>query len=273
MVVKVLRRWGPENLGVVAAGLAFYIILSFAPLVALVLGFTGVIFEQSDVQQRIVFEVGQLTNQQAADAVKFILQNVRGFSRQDLVATIIGLVVLLWSASSLFLQLHKVFNHVFKAPPKNKHQVILTLERYGLALLLIVSLTLLIILAIFSETLWQGVQNTFAGVIREDIYFQIWRVFKFCLSTGVLGLVLAALYKYVPDMKVKWAAAWRGGLCASLLYAAGAAALSIYFASGIANSAFSAASSLIVVLVWVYFAAQVILLGAVITSELNDDEF
>jgi membrane protein len=182
----------------------------------------------------------------------------------NIIATVIGIATLILGASGVFGQLKDALNTIWEVKPKPNLGFMQTIkERFfsftmvlGTGFLLMVSLVISAAVAVFNEFL----RSFLPG---GDIVGQ---VVSFIVSLGVITLMFALLFKYLPDVKIAWSDVWIGALVTALLFTVGQFALSLYLGSGSVGTAFGAAGSLVVVLVWIYYSAQILFFGAEFTQ-------
>lgn len=269
---NIAKGWARHDLPLIAASLSFYVMLSITPLLAVVVGIAGLVAEQSAVQYQIVEQVRHLTGEDAASAMSFLLQNVRGFTARDLFSTVIGLGVVLWGSTNLFLQIQKAFNRIFEVSFDRERYLTSALERYVLAIFMLVGLSLLVVVSLFMEGITVTIANVLSTRIPQEIFNELWQLLRFTISVITISFIFSLLYKFVPHCKVTWLASFKGAVFAALMYGLGTLVVGAYFGTGIASSTFSFVSSLTVVLLWIYFASVILLLGALVARVNNPKE-
>ncbi|GLU33495.1 YihY/virulence factor BrkB family protein [Trinickia caryophylli] len=244
-----------------AAGIAFYSAFSLAPMLVMVIAVAGWFFGANAIRGEIFDDVHQLIGDDAAQAVQMIVANARTHSGTGGFAALVSFVALALGASATFAALNSALSIVWPVPAVSRtltSVVALVKVRLisfglvlGVAFLSIVSLVLDTVITFVGEWLWGGTPYAVAGDLLQ-------------LSFGlaVLALSFAALLKFLPDAHVPWRDAVTGGIVAALLFSGGKKVFALYLAhAGMAN-AFGAAGSLAALLMWLYFSAAVLLLGA-----------
>jgi membrane protein len=267
---RVWSIWAKERTSLIGAALSFYIILAITPLLAVIIGITGLIFEQAAVQSLIIQQLSQITSKEAVDAISYLLQNIKGFTSRDIITSAITVLIMLWGATNVFIQMQNALNIIFKALPNGKRTGLVTLERYVLSLFMLVGLGALILLSVVAETTITSFGDILRNILPDELYVTVWRTLKFVVAFTIVALLFAAIYKILPNARVRWADALKGALFAALLYAVGLLAVGMYFGSNILGSAYGAATSLIIILLSVYLAAQIFLLGAIYAKVSGD---
>ena len=256
-----LQDKGPQ----LGAALAYYTVFSLAPLILVLLAIVGLIFrhDPAGAWNKITQQMSYFLDQSTVQVVQNIAQKASQPGK-GLIATIIGVMLALFGASGMFGQLQDALNTIWgvKAKPGGgiwgfvRSRFLSFTMIGGVCFLLLVSLTLESVLKVFSHY----VQSVLPGgiVIAMTVYV----IFDF----GVIVLLFAMIFKFLPDVKIEWRDVWIGALMTAVLFGVGKWALGFYLGSGTAGSAYGAASSLITLLLWVYYSSQILLFGAEFTQ-------
>ena len=245
------------------AALAYYTVFSLAPLLVIVISVAGLIFGADAVSGAIFGQINGLMGADAAKGIQDLLSSVSKPST-GIIGTILGVVFLLVGATSVFGELQDALDRIWRAPARAKAGGLLTLLRtrllsfgmiLGIAFLLMVSLVTGAAIAAFGTWWgsWFGGWEVLAQVINA--------VIGFVMTTAVFALI----YKLMPRVKVSWGDVWVGAAVTALLFTAGRLLISLYIGKTNVASGFGAAGSVAVVFVWVYYSAQVFLVGAEFT--------
>lgn len=263
LIKQVATSWLDDYVPSMGAALAYYTMFSLAPLLLIVVSVAGLVFGEDAARGEIQAQLQDLMGERGAGAVQDLLSSVRD-PAESLTATAVGLVLLLVGATTVFAELQDALDRIWRVPGRLRKRGWLTLLRarlvaFGMILavgfLLIVSLVASATLATVSRHLgpvfggWQAmveVGNTVGG---------------FLLVAFMFGLI----YKVMPRQRVLVADVWLGALLAALLFTGGKYVIGAYIGQSDVASGFGAAGSLVVVLLWVYFSAQILLVGAEFT--------
>jgi membrane protein len=248
------------------AALAFYTIFAIAPLFVIVLAIAGFFFGEAAARQQLFDELHRLLGAEGGRAVESVIaagnrSHVGGW------ATLIALGTLFLGATGVFVQLQDSLNTVWnlrpkpgrKTGPKIRRLVKVRLTSFAMVLaigfILLVSLVVNAALAALGKYLnvWIPGQEVF------------WQVVNFLLSIGLVALLFAMIFKVLPDAKIAWRDVWIGALLTSVLFSLGKFLLSLYLGKSSIASVYGAAGSLVVILMWVYYSAQILLFGAEFT--------
>jgi membrane protein len=261
------QEWKDDHASQLAASLAYYTIFSLAPLLVIAIAVAGFLWQQATVEAQVMSQIQSLVG---ADGAKFVADLLKSASNpaQGIVATIAGLVTLLFGAIGVFNQLDTALNIIWdvkEEKAKNFLEAIkkAIVERFlsftmilGIGFLLLVSL---VISAGFSAT-QELVGNTFP--IPELIL----QLLNLIISIGVITVLFAMIFKYLPDVEIPWRHVWLGAFVTSILFSVGKLLIGLYLGNSAVASSFGAAGSLVLLLLWVYYSTQILFFGAEFTQ-------
>lgn len=246
-------EWINDNARRLGASVAFYTLLSLAPVLVIAVAVAAVIYGQEAAQGRLASEIQGIAGSDVARSIQEII--IRAYQpRTGVIATLLGLATLAFGASSIFVELHDAMNtiwHVSLPLDRSNAATIIRLIRdrfYSFATVLGIGFLLLISLVL----------NAWIAAMRIAVP----RAATFMILYLVTAVLFAALYKIVPDVGLKWSDVALGAMITSLLFMIGKQFMGLYFAHASFGSAYSAAGSPIVVLLWVYYSAQLFFWGA-----------
>ena len=246
-------EWINDNARRLGASVAFYTLLSLAPVLVIAVAVAAVIYGQEAAQGRLASEIQGIAGSDVARSIQEII--IRAYQpRTGVIATLLGLATLAFGASSIFVELHDAMNtiwHVSLPLDRSNAATIIRLIRdrfYSFATVLGIGFLLLISLVL----------NAWIAAMRIAVP----RAATFMILYLVTAVLFAALYKIVPDVGLKWSDVALGAMITSLLFMIGKQFMGLYFAHASFGSAYSAAGSPVVVLLWVYYSAQLFFWGA-----------
>lgn len=256
------RTWLEDKVPRLAAALAFYTILSAAPLLVIVLAIAGLVFQESQqVQTMLANQLSNLIGEEGGEAIQTMIAHA---SRPDssVTAMIIGAIVLLVGASGVFAELQDSLNTIWEVAPKPGRGILMTIRDRFLSLVMVFGSGFLLLVTLVISTVLAALTR-FAGLEKIGVVGQI---INFCVSFGVITLLFAMLYKYLPDVKIAWRDVWIGALVTAFLFTFGKWLIGLYLGQASVGSAYGTAGSLVVFVVWVYYSAQILFLGAEFTK-------
>ena len=256
------RSWSEDYAPSMGAALSYYTLFSIAPLLLIVISIAGIVFGPDAARGEIYDQLNGLMGPEGAAAIEKLLQNVNR-PREGAIAAAIGVVVLLLGATSVFGELQNDLDRIWRAPAQYKSGLWNMLRTrllsfgmiLGIAFLLMVSLVVSAALSAFSK--WWGPAFASWQLLAHSI--------DTAVSFGLMTLVFAMIYKVMPRVRIQWRDVWIGAAVTALLFAAGKLLIGLYLGRSSVASGFGAAGSLVVVMVWVYYSAQIFLLGAEFT--------
>jgi len=267
LLTTTASKWSDDKAPRLGAALAYYTVFSIAPLLIIVIGIAGLVFGEQAAEGAIVQQISGLVGGQSAAAIQTMLANARTPSSGGL-ATILGIVTLLIGASGLFGQLQDALNTIWGVEPKPgrgllgmiKDRFVSFVALLGTAFLLLVSLVVSAGLA--------AAGSAFKALLPapETVLHLINLSVSFVVITGLFAM----MFKVLPDVKIAWRDVWLGAAVTALLFTVGKFAIALYLGKSDVGSGYGAAGSLVIILVWVYYSAQILLFGAEFTAVYAD---
>jgi membrane protein len=269
LLKQTFQEWLQDKAPQLGAALAYYTVFSLAPLILVLLAVVGVIFrnDPGGAWNKITEQLSYFLDASAVQVVQNIAQQASQPSKST-IATVIGVALALFGASGVFGQLQDALNTIWgvKAKPTRgiwgflRTRFLSFAMVAGVCFLLLVSLTLESLLKAFSHY----VQSLLPGGLM--VAMSVYLIFDF----AVIVLLFAMIFKFLPDAKIQWRDVWIGAAMTAILFGIGKWLLGLYLASGAAGSAYGSASSLITLLLWVYYSSQILLFGAEFTQVYAD---
>jgi membrane protein len=263
LVKGAAAAWVADYAPSMGAALSYYSVFSLAPLLLIVISIAGLVFGQDAVRGEVFEQLRGFLGADAAKAVEGLLASVSK-PAEGIASTVIGVVLLLLGATTVFGELQDALDRIWRAPARDRSGGLWGLVRarllsfgmiLGIAFLLMVSLIFSAAVAALGK--WWSVAFGEWELIAQ--FFNV--VVGFAITTGVFALI----YKFMPRVRVQWHDVWLGAVVTALLFTVGRFLIGLYIGRSDLASGFGAAGSLIVVFVWVYYSAQIFLIGAEFT--------
>lgn len=263
-VGRILRRTAiaflEDDVTRLGAALAFYTTIAVAPLMVLCVAVAGMFLDETVARETIMHEIRHVVGGPAAEAVASIespLERPEGIS-----ATLIGGLTLLFGALGVFRHLQDALNSIWRArPPRLAFWAMVRYRLSSMAVVLATGFLLLVSLILSAGLSWFATR-TFNHLGLPVLYYELTNTL---LSFLVITVLFALLFKLLPDTKVAWRHVWLGAVVTAALFTVGKTALTLYLANARLASAYGAASSLVALLLWCYYASQIVFLGAEFT--------
>ena len=257
--------WVQANGFMLAAALSFYTIFSLAPLLVVAVSFAGMVFSESAVTALLVKEVSTVVSPQTAIALRTLLEN-GNFPKASGVATSVGVVVTLFGASMIFVNLKKAINILWGIAPHPKHGLFVTLRTHFLSFLMVFVVILMLLALMVVSTLLVSI-NQFLQFLPPMLVKELPEADFGLAFLGFLALFLV-IFKMLPDSQTAWRDLLIGSATTSLLFTIGGFLFGVYLGNVALFSAYGATGSVILILVWVNFSMNIILFGAKLTQVL-----
>jgi membrane protein len=257
-------EWQEDKVSLWAAGIAFYTIFSLAPLLIIAIAIAGAVFGQEAAQNQIVEEIQGLIGKQGAQAVQAMIQNTQQPGADGVLATTFGVVTLLLGASGVFGQLQEALNTIWDIKPQPGINIKNFLQKRLLSFAIVLVLGFLLLVSLILSAALAAIANFFGHLFPQ--WIQLGQILNFLFSFAGTTLLFALLYKVLPDIKIAWSNLWIGATTAALLFTIGKFLIGLYLGNSSIGSSYGAASSLVIVLIWVFFSAQILLLNAEFTQ-------
>jgi membrane protein len=257
------QKWSDDNASTLGAALAYYMTFSIAPLLILAIAVSGLVYGENAARGQIVGQIGGIVGRQAAEAIQTMIQGASQPGKGT-AASIVGIATLLLGASGVFAQLQFSLNTIWGVAPK-PGRAIATIIRQRLLSFAMTLATGFLLLVSLALTAWLAALATWVGGFFSQAAV-LGQTLNFVLSFAVITALFAILFKFLPDARVGWRDVWLGSAVTALLFTIGKHLIGLYLGHGGVISAYGAAGSLVVVLVWVYYSAQIFFFGAEITQ-------
>ena len=260
LLKQAVSSWSADYAPSMGAALSYYTLFSIAPLLLIVISVAGLLFGDDAVRGEVFGQLQGILGSDGAKAVEDMLQSVSK-KGEGIVAAATGVVVLLLGATTVFGELQNALDRIWRAPARAQSSGWWNLLRtrllsfgmvLGIAFLLMVSLVLSAAVSALGK--WVG------GGAEALVH-----ALEIALSFGLMTVLFALIYKYIPRVHIAWHDVWIGAAVTALLLAVGKFVIGLYLGKSAVASSFGAAGSLVVLMVWVYYAAQIFLLGAEFT--------
>jgi membrane protein len=257
------NEWSADNAMTLGAALAFYTTFSLAPLLIIVIAIFGFAVGQATVQAEILRRAQELVGEQAASSIQLMIGD--GY-RPDpsLFATIISIMIILIGSTSAFVMLKQALNIMWGAKGNPDAPIWNMVKERLLSFFMIFFIGILLILSFVLSVALSFLSGFFQYLLPLQPFFM--QVADFSLSILLITLLFAVIYKVLPDVEIAWTDVWIGSIITAILFTLGKFLFAMYLGRSSISSAYGAASSLAIILMWVYYSAQVFFIGAEITK-------
>jgi membrane protein len=257
------KAYGEDKVSRLAAALAYYTLFSIAPLLVIAIGITGLVIGRNEAQSEIVAQIEDTAGAEVAEALTGMISNVSQ-PGTSAAATVIGIVILMWGASQVLAQLQDAFNTIWQIKRDPDAGIWYTIQKRLISLAMVLTVGFLLLVSLVISTAVTAINQALADNIA--LVGLALPLLDWITSLLIMAPLFALMFRYLPDTRLTWRDVGVGGLVTAVLFMLGKALIGFYLAKSGAGSAYGAAGSLIVLLLWVYYSAQLLFFGAEITK-------
>ena len=256
-------EWNEDKAPRLGAALAYYTVFSLAPLLIIVIAIAGFVFGQQAAQTAVLDQVRGLVGEQGSQLLQTALQSSQ-HPTQGLVATVVSLAGLALGALGVFGALQDALNTIWEVAPKPGLSLVEQIKLRFMPLTLVLGTGFLLLVSLVVSAVLTGIGAYFGSLLPLPAF--VFEAINFILSFVIITLLFALIFKYLPDAHIAWRDVWIGSLLTSLLFVIGKLLIGLYLGNASVGSIYGAAGSLAVLLVWIYYSAQILFLGAEFTQ-------
>ncbi len=264
---EAFSEWKEDNASRLAASLAYYTTFSMAPLLILIIAIAGLIGGQEAIHNQVMVEIGGLVGQEGKAFVESMLISASQ-PHKGLLASTVGILTLLLGALGVFAELQNSLNTIWEVKPKPVKDMKQGIGRFLRQRILSFSMVLAIGFVLVASLAVNAALTAFGNLMFNSSGYSFWisQVINMLVSFLVITCLFALMFKFLPDAEIAWRDVWLGAAVTSLLFNLGKFAIGFYLGRSSVGSTFGAAGSLVLILIWVYYSAQIFFFGAEITQ-------
>lgn len=260
LIQRTYQEWNKHDAQTLGAALAYYTVLSLAPLLVVAVGIAGLLFRKEEVQTRILDQATALMGREGAEAFRAMLSHAQS-PTAGVIASVIGIVVLLFGASGVFSELRKSLNRIWDVGPDQSSGWRGMLKEQLFSFAMVVGIGFLLLVSLLASTAIAAVGKFVGNYVPAALVQTV----NSLVSLIGITVLFALIYRFVPQQTLPWRRLWPGSLATALLFTVGKDLLGLYLGKASVGSAYGAAGSLVVIFVWVYYSSQLFLFGAEFT--------
>jgi membrane protein len=257
------QGWDGDGVSSLAASLAYYTLLSLAPLVVIAIAIAGFVFGEDAARDRIAGELGHVVGSQAAQAIQEVVKRAQA-PEAGIVSSVVGVVVLFVGASGVFGELQTSMDRVWNVKPKPGRGFLGMLKDRFLSFTMVLGVAFLLLVSTILTAALAAVGRYLGDALPGGE--PLWQLVNLVFSLATTALLFGLIFKIVPDIEIAWKDVWIGAGVTSVLFTLGKFLIGFYLGKASVSSAYGAAGSLVVLVIWVYYSAQILLLGAEFTQ-------
>lgn len=260
---EVFDEWQADKASRLAAALAYYTMLSLAPLLLIVVSIAGFVFGKEAAAGTISQQISDLVGPSGADLIETAIEQADQ-PGAGIIATVIGIGTLLFGATGVFAQLQDAMNTIWEVQPRPDLGITGTVKKRITALTMVLGIAFLLLVSLIISALLSALNSYMSGLLPgADI---LWKIVDVSVSLAIITLLFAMIFKFLPDVQIAWNSVWLGAFVTAVLFTIGKTIISRYVGTGSVGTVYGAAGSLAVLLVWVYYSGLILFFGAEFTQ-------
>ncbi|MDB4973483.1 MAG: ribonuclease [Myxococcaceae bacterium] len=263
MVKETGADWSHDNATRLAASLAYYTLLSLAPLLVVAVSVAGLVYGEEAARGQIASELAAVVGPEAGKGIQTVLAQAKA-PEAGAIGSVVGIVALFFGASGVFGELQSSLNEIWNVTRKPGQPFLSVLRQRFFSFSMVLGVAFLLLVSLVLSAVLTALGSAFSHALPGGEW--LWQILNFLISLSVITLLFALIYKVVPDVKIGWRDVWIGALVTAILFTVGKLGLDLYLGRASVASPYGAAGSLIVLVIWVYYAAQILFMGAEFTQ-------
>lgn len=265
LLLDTFREWRDDKTAQIAGSLAYFIMLSLAPLLIISVSIIGVVTDRNTVEGQVYDQVSDLAGESSANLVRDMVRSANHTQTGGIAALISG-VTLVYGAINVFGQLQEALNRIWSVEVKQGQGLLRTIKRRSLAATMLPLTGVILLLSVILDTVLAAVAQFFGDQIPNMGHIVLLQGLSFVTSVVVITFLFAMIYKYLPDVNITWEDVFTGAAFTAVLFAIGQFFLSSYLTQSSVTSTYGAAGTFMVIPLWIYYSAQIFLFGAEFTQ-------
>ena len=262
IVRETLAGWSDHRALRLGASLAYYTVFAMAPLFLIVLAIAGFVFGEEAANRQLFGQISGLVGNDGGEAIQAMVAGADR-PRAGIWATVVAIVTLFIGAAGVFVELQDALNIIWQVRQKAGSGIRHFIKARLLSFAMIVAMGFLLLVSLIISAALSALGGYLSGIVPAEEIF--WQVINFVISLIFITGVFAAMFKFLPDVRIPWRDVWFGALVSAVLFDIGKFALGLYLGRSSFASVYGAAGSLVVILLWVYYSSQALFLGAELT--------
>jgi membrane protein len=267
LVPKAVKRFIGDDCTTMSAAIAYYTTFSLAPLLLIVISIVGLIFGREAVQHEIQGQIEGLIGRGAGGQIGAMVQNAGQHSSTGVLSAILGGLALLFGASGAFTQLQSSLNKVWRVEPDPKAGGVKTFAGQRLLSLgMILAIAFLLIVSLAVSAGLSAFGNYVSSFLPKALSGPVLQALTSLVSLAIIAALFAAMFKVLPDARIGWRDVWIGGALTSVLFTIGKFLIGLYLGHSGTASAYGAAGSFVLIVLWIYYSSMILLFGAEFTE-------
>jgi len=265
LIKETFKNWSDDKASRLAAALAYYTVFSLPPLLIIVIAIAGTFLGEEAARGEVVMQLQSLIGVEGAKAIEAVISGASNSGAvSSLSASFISVIILLFGATAVVAQLQDALNTIWGVVPKPGNMIKVFIFQRLLSFGMILGVVFMLLVSLIMSAAL-GILSKYLGGLFPGLEV-IWALIDFTISLSVISALFALMFKYLPDVKIKWSDVLIGAVITAFLFNIGKYLIGLYLAKSAFNSTYGAAGSLVVLLAWIYYSAQILFVGAEFTQ-------
>jgi membrane protein len=265
ILINSIRNYKKDDPVKLAGTTAFFTIFAIAPIFIIITSVLGLLIGQETVSEKVLSEIESLIGQEGAGFVETIVDNFRDTER-NIQGTIIGIIIFLVASTTFFTILQNSLNFVWRIQAKPRNNLLKALKDRVLSFGLIISIGFILLISLIIDAAL-GIFGDFLQDYIEGYALVLVRILNYIISYGIMIIIFALIFKYLPDTKIKWQVIWVGAIVTATLFTAGKYLIGLGLGLSNIGVIYGAAGSAVIFLLWVFYSSLILFFGAEITKQ------
>ncbi|MBU3028383.1 YihY/virulence factor BrkB family protein [Zobellia galactanivorans] len=263
LIVDTYKAWEADDPFRLSAIIAYYAVLSLPGLLVIIVNLVGSVWGTEIVQGELTQEISSALGRDAAEAIQSMMIETQNKDRST-VASILGIGTLIFGATGVFYHLQLSLNQIWEVDPKPDSNFVKMLIDRARSFAFILAIGFLLLIS-FLVTAAISALNGYIRSILPDVIVYIAYILDFAVSVGIITILFALIFRYLPDTKIRWKTVWIGALITAVLFVLGKSLLGYYFGEADPGSTYGAAGTIVLILLWVSYSCLILFFGAEFT--------
>jgi membrane protein len=260
----VFTQWIDDEPFLLASSLSYYTLFSLAPLLVIAIAVAGLVFGQEAAQNQIVETIGGMIGPESAKAIQGMIENASAKPKTGIISTVVGAVTLLIGAGGVVGQLQTSLNKVWGVEPKPGQGIWVFIRQRFVSFAMVLAVGFLLLISLVVSAVLSALSQFMGSLIGGAAF--VGHLLDIVVSLAFITMLFAMIYKFIPDVQIRWKDVWIGAALTSILFTIGKFLIGLYLGSSSVGSAYGAAGSLVTILLWVYYSSLIFLVGAEFTQ-------
>lgn len=269
LIAKTLKQAHDDKVPNLAASISFYALFALAPVIIIFIAVAGALFGEQAAKGELVNQIQFIVGPEMASAVQVLVENA-ALSSSNYLFAIISLFILLFAASRVVTNLKIALNQIWQIKSSEEKRIHKAIKSKFFSILAILGFGIFLVLLLITSGILSTVWIYLGNFI--PVNSAVFQILNLAISFGLVVFIIALIYKVIPDVNLKWNNVWIGAIATTILLMFGNWLIGVYMRNVTVGSVYGAAGSIIIILIWLYYVSQILLLGAVFTKVYSIDQ-